>query len=158
MLKNCSGSAHKKPYDYLWLDMCWAAAFCGLAWLIYIHTNNFNLPEEQAREFLLTSMNCAATLLALLIGATIGLSALTIISRVRLMLLCVAGAFLLLHIIGATLTYFVYDSNREGVQLGFVLCLLTFGLPLLVFEIICVRIIMEWEPHSLNQGKKTNDS
>ena len=111
-----------------------------------------DLSKAVVRPFLLASMNCAATLLALVIGATIASKAIvqedTHLHKMLgeyMRLISVAVAFFLTHIIFAAFSYIIYnDFHASGLV---AICLITFGGSLLVVAAIILQIIVQWDKH-----------
>ena len=120
------------------------------------------LTKDAVRAFLLASMNCAATLLAIIVGATIAYQALAqkgpdagAIPYFVWNLSLAAVLLLLLHIAFAAVSYIICNDKNAIALLR--ICSVMFGLSILVFMIFFATIVSKLDIYFYEKGWHQSD-
>lgn len=150
------------PTSYKWRACVVVIMVVALVSLLLFDKGEIYLTKEIVRAFLLASMSCAATLLAIIVGATIAYQALAQKgSGVSAMpyfawgLSVAAVLLLLLHIAFAAVSYII--CNDENAINLLTICSIAFGLSILVFVTFFATIVTKLDIYFYKKGYHQSD-
>ena len=150
------------PTSYEWGAYVVVIMVVVLVSLLLFDKEEIYLTKEIVRAFLLASMSCAATLLAIIVGATIAYQALAQKgSGVSAMpyfawgLSVAAVLLLLLHIAFAAVSYII--CNDENAIKLLTICSIPFGLSILVFVTFFATIVARLDIYFYKKGYHQSD-